>query len=739
MSILSSDNELEKTQISNKWSFLSSLRKKKKCFINETRVGLLDETIVYKPQRNSIISNNASNIHKEILSYYVFDQYSTCLSYSIFSKFLTKNADEELVKDNLNKTIFKISKWFTHSLDSNGKIFKFNKIKLGNIKLYVISKNNIVLITIFNLKTNSSYCKLISLHIYMTFINYVKDNLEYIDYLYDQNDNIPKTFTTLLDFKDKINKNIMKNYFPFVLYDNFYVKYLAPHFSDMFTYLVKKDEIILPGIHFKNIYVINLNCSFEDEKCESTSNYEILFDLRDSQTDKKYKKIYKSYRLLHEIVFQAKKIMYFYCKENGTKFIDKDLMYKFIKLELTSTYPRITFIIKFLPIMKGICIVHMYTQKKLSRPNGDQGDSTRQNTQINEMKGGLHNCLYEKRKEFDILYAQELRNDKNIEFKYSEPQKMIDLGCFMKEFFICRKNCDLFNDENYKLSYFNQEINKIIDESVKYSKDLETAIQDAKDALTKLNEDKTKMNISHDNKSLLSETNNEESELLSKSESTSRSKLSSSSQFKSLIKLNKFYILSLIFSPIPSVYFKDSSKKNDDSKTHSFSQSNLCKSFSSSQQFEKDYTLSLSKIEKPDPIIYQNNTHGNVDESVTINQSKSLSIIKPRPPSVLNTNKVGYNLEKLLDESSSVEKNEEMKGTTLLTKTSTEQIMQDYCWEKRVIKKDLMNQQLIIMDDNIQCNDDYEDCLSGHKFVEYEVKPKKTTFVNNKKKYKNKK
>ena len=80
-----------------------------------------------------------------------------------------------------------------------------------------------------------------------------------------------------------------------------------------------------------------------------------------------------------------------------------------------------------------------------------------------------------------------------------------------------------------------------------------------------------------------------------------------------------------------------------------------------------------------------------------------------------------------------------MKGTTLLTKTSTEQIMQDYCWEKRVIKKDLMNQQLIIMDDNIQCNDDYEDCLSGHKFVEYEVKPKKTTFVNNKKKYKNKK
>ena len=204
------------------------------------------------------------------------------------------------------------------------------------------------------------------------------------------------------------------------------------------------------------------------------------------------------------------------------------------------------------------------------------------------------------------------------------------------------------------------------------------------------------------------------------------------------MSLISFFIYE-IFSPIPSVYFKDSSKKNDDSKTHFFSQSNLCKSFSSSQQFEKDYTLSLSKIEKPDPIIYQNNTHGNVDESVTINQSKSLSIIKPRPPSVLNTNKVGYNLEKLLDESSSVEKNEEMKGTTLLTKTSTEQIMQDYCWEKRVIKKDLMNQQLIIMDDNIQCNDDYEDCLSGHKFVEYEVKPKKTTFVNNKKKYKNKK
>ena len=700
MSVLSSENELERTTENKKWSFHSSLTEIRKCFVNGTQVGLVDETIIYKPQRNSIISSTNTKTQNDILAYYIFDQYSTCLSYSIFSKFLPQNNSEYVSYETLNKTIFTISKWFTHSLDSNGNSFKFNKLKLGNIKLYIISKNNIVIITLFRPFTHYSYCKLISLHLYMTFINYINENLDYISFIYDNiSDRNWKNFTTIVELKDKINKNIIKNYYPFLLYQNFYAKYLSVHFTELFSYIVKKDEIILPSIHFKNIYIINLNNSILDEK-ESSSNYEILFDLRISQTEKKFKKTLKNKRIFNEVVFQAKKLLYLYSMENKNKFNEKDLQYKFIKLELTSTYPRLTFIIKFIPVLKGICIIHMYSQKKLSRQISDNGDTTRQTTTTKEN----HNSIATKRKEFDILYAQELKNDNSIEFKYTEPQKMTDIDSFMKEFFICIRDCDLFNNQKYHLSYFNQEINTKINNTVKFSKDFDCAIKDVKALLMKMNEDKKTNQI---DKSILSETNHEEEgESNSLSLSQSSSILSSSHQFKSLLKMNKFYILSLIFSPIEiNVYQNNNIESlfnNDISKSIALSQNSMY----------NDYTLTLSKIEKPT----ENYCRDKSNNSITINQSKSISVIKERPLSIYTTKKVSDNLEQLLDESSMG--GNEIRGTTLLTKTSTEHL-QGNDWDKRIV-----NQQLIIMDDN---DDDYNDCVSGHKFVEFEVKTKKTT------------
>ena len=129
--------------------------------------------------------------------------------------------------------------------------------------------------------------------------------------------------------------------------------------------------------------------------------------------------------------------------------------------------------------------------------------------------------------------------------------------------------------------------------------------------------------------------------------------------------------------------------------------------------FNGNYTLSLSKIEKPT----ENYKRDKSNNSITINQSKSISEIKERHLSILTTKKVSDNLEPLLDESSIG--GNEIRGTTLLTKTSTEHLQNDFNWDKRIV-----NQQLIIMDDN---DDDYNDCVSGHKFVEFEVNTKKTT------------
>jgi hypothetical protein len=53
----------------------------------------------------------------------------------------------------------------------------------------------------------------------------------------------------------------------------------------------------------------------------------------------------------------------------------------------------LTFIIKFLPILKGLTIIHIYSQNKLSR-NPDVGNN---NTTDNPMSKGY--------REIDILYG----------------------------------------------------------------------------------------------------------------------------------------------------------------------------------------------------------------------------------------------------------------------------------------------------------------------------------------------
>lgn len=60
-----------------------------------------------------------------------------------------------------------------------------------------------------------------------------------------------------------------------------------------------------------------------------------------------------------------------------------------MKLECTSTYPRLTFIIKFIPILNGVSIIHMYSQKKLSRMT----------------ENSENNIAQKNYKEIDILYG----------------------------------------------------------------------------------------------------------------------------------------------------------------------------------------------------------------------------------------------------------------------------------------------------------------------------------------------
>ena len=120
------------------------------------------------------------------------------------------------------------------------------------------------------------------------------------------------------------------------------------------------------------------------------------------------KKFYKCKKLYEEIIYQSKTMYNNYIKEYNWRFTSADSDFRFVKFECTSTYPRLLFIIRFVPVLKGLAIIHVYSQKKLSRNN---------DTNI-QMEQGI-NC-----KEVDFIFGSFMKGNKNFEFKYGAPKKL---------------------------------------------------------------------------------------------------------------------------------------------------------------------------------------------------------------------------------------------------------------------------------------------------------------------------
>ena len=138
-----------------------------------------------------------------------------------------------------------------------------------------------------------------------------------------------------------------------------------------------------------------------------------------------------------------------YVKEYNMKYTSADSDFRFVKFECTSTYPRLLFIIRFVPVLKGISIIHVYSQKKLSRSNENNI----------QMEQGI-NC-----KEVDFIFGSFMKGNKNFEFKYGAPKKLEYIEKFMEEFYLTgRSSLNIFkvNNQNKKYKYVNYDIIGII-------------------------------------------------------------------------------------------------------------------------------------------------------------------------------------------------------------------------------------------------------------------------------------
>ena len=192
---------------------------------------------------------------------------------------------------------------------------------------------------------------------------------------------------------------------------------------------------------FLDLYIIDISTDI------------LLFDLNsilynDINHNNSYYKYYKNKNIFKEILFHSHQLYDSYTSKHGTKFIKGDSSQRFIKVECTSTYPRILFIIKFIPVLKGIIVVHLYYQSKLSRTNNN-------NISINQEN---------KYKEVDLVFGSFFGENGEMDLKYVMPKKLANIEKFMEEFFLTTRNSDLFklNEPTKEFKYFNYYIIKII-------------------------------------------------------------------------------------------------------------------------------------------------------------------------------------------------------------------------------------------------------------------------------------
>jgi len=132
-------------------------------------------------------------------------------------------------------------------------------------KLFFLAKSNLVICGDFNESVNSYYIKLYLLHMYISFTNFNETLFDRIQVDEGLDKDLYESFTDQDRPKTVSSKN--SEYLQLKIYEYFFIQPISSHFENIFKLLIKKEEISLSYIKFKNMYVVDL------------SNQDILFDL----------------------------------------------------------------------------------------------------------------------------------------------------------------------------------------------------------------------------------------------------------------------------------------------------------------------------------------------------------------------------------------------------------------------------------------------------------------------------
>ena len=276
-----------------------------------------------------------------------------------------------------------------------------------------ISTANVIALAVFSKETKSKIIYFFLLKVAMAYLNYMKMH----------------------------NCNTTYNIHS-MIYESFFLTPIKNHFSLAIQEVFRRYSLYVNNIHYKNYFLIDL-CSNE-----IILSLETLFELN----KKNEIEITITNKIIwNEILYHAHILKQDYIKNYKKVFQIENLQDFYAKIELKATYPRLIYMIKFLPLLGGVALVYEYTQDKMSRFDN------------------VTKCYEEYKIDYGYEFDEENNlKTKNDEFLLNEPNVLIHIHFYIIECLLCNlDNIDFFIFNKHQKIYFSDEILDIIDKRVK--------------------------------------------------------------------------------------------------------------------------------------------------------------------------------------------------------------------------------------------------------------------------------
>jgi hypothetical protein len=345
-----------------------------------------------------------------------------------YNNYQLNNVDTDLI---ISKVIKRFSS-FNYSINPHKGIhyntLGFNRVKISSVSLPF---TKLIALGIFSQESKSSIIRIYLLNLIMSYVNYYGEKKDFFKY---------NNYNEILKVEDGKKQNYYNNYLIEKIFDTFLSIPIGLHFNHLSKKIFKIRNLFIKDITYKNYYLLDLSCD------KIILNLESIHGKYNGRNPS-FKTINQK-QLLKELIYHCHNLKNDYIKKNNMIFDGMDYQNFFVKIEYQATYPHRSFIIKFLPVLGGMCIIHEYIQLKLSNSNDEE---------LN---------MYKEKK---IIYGYDAYDNifRNSDNRYFENEHYLlkQLHYFIIESLFCSNNSipNCFILSRKPKIYFSEEILQLID------------------------------------------------------------------------------------------------------------------------------------------------------------------------------------------------------------------------------------------------------------------------------------